>query len=315
MPETIEPDFTALNAGKADFNAIYDQADPRAYFAVLGALNYIIPDVARPVFDQIIGHLIKRLGRPLTVLDLGCSYGVNAAILKHGLGTDALRARYADPRLSRCSTSELAAFDQHYFASWPKRHDLKIIGLDVSRPATDYALRVGLLDDVITTDLETEALSAGDARKLSSVDLVISTGCIGYITERTFKRILDVLDDRAHPWVASFVLRMFPFDAIDAALTTKGLVTEKLSGATFVQRRFRDADEAKATHAALRALGIDTRGKESDGLYHAEFFLSRPEVDVCEAPLNDLISIASGAGRLIGWPPRIVGRETHNAAA
>ncbi|MFN5081483.1 MAG: hypothetical protein ACK5DK_01505 [Brevundimonas sp.] len=315
MRKTIEPDFMALNAGKADFNAIYAQPDPRTYFATLGGLHYMIPDVARPVFDQVIGYLSDRLGRPLTVLDLGCSYGVNAALLRHGVGTDALRARYADPALTRISTEALAGYDGHYFASWPKRSDVRFIGLDVSKPATDYALRVGLLDDVITTDLEHGALSATDAHKVRRADLIISTGCIGYVTERTFERLLAAFSPDSYPWIASFVLRMFPFVTIDKTLANHDLITEKLPGATFVQRRFRDEAEASEALAALHALGIEASGKESEGLYHAEFFLSRPAFGVGDVPLRDIVSIASGAGRLNSSALRVMSRGRQHAAA
>src|SRR3546814_7151487 len=50
----INPDFLEINRGKADFSAIYVQPDPRAYFRTLGALGYVIPHLARPVFDQLI---------------------------------------------------------------------------------------------------------------------------------------------------------------------------------------------------------------------------------------------------------------------
>src|SRR3546814_7778219 len=73
-------DFSSINRSKADFSAIYVQPDPRAYFRTLGALGYVIPHLARPVFDQLIeARQRAKGGGPITVLDLGCSYGVNAA--------------------------------------------------------------------------------------------------------------------------------------------------------------------------------------------------------------------------------------------
>jgi hypothetical protein len=50
----------------------------------------------------------------------------------------------------------------------------------------------------------------------------------------------------------------------------------------------------------LEALGIDPEGKESNGLFHAEFFLSRPEEHVAEYPLSDLVSVVQGASRSFG---------------
>ena len=65
-------------------------------------------------------------------------------------------------------------------------------------------------------------------------------------------------------------------------------------------RRFRDADEFENTLATLAALGIDATGLESEGLFHADLVLSRPEADARAAPLEDIVTVASGRGRPIG---------------
>ena len=77
--------FEDINEAKANMDHIYDQADPRAYFRELKKLGYAIPGVAKPIFQQLIAHLQDRQERAVRVLDLGCSYGVNAALLKHDL--------------------------------------------------------------------------------------------------------------------------------------------------------------------------------------------------------------------------------------
>jgi len=79
-----------------------------------------------------------------------------------------------------------------------------------------------------------------------------------------------------------------------------GLVTEKLEGVTFVQRRFHSAQEYAQTVASLKAQGIEAEGKETEGLYHAELYVSRPQRDVEEQPLRELVSITSGAHRRYG---------------
>jgi hypothetical protein len=148
--------------------------------------------------------------------------------------------------------------------------------------------------------LETGELSAGDARKVRQADLIISTGCVGYVGERTFESLIKLFPSETAPWVASFVLRMFPYGKIEDMLANHALATEKLTGATFVQRRFQDTAEAEEALANIRALGLDPTGKEGDGLYHAEFFLSRPQSEVSREPLGEIVSVASGAGRLAG---------------
>jgi len=73
--------------------------DPRAYFSVLGALDYMIPDVAEPVLRQIFAAKAQVDGTDPLVLDVGCSY------------TQSLKARlslFPDPDESdSCRTMEV----------------------------------------------------------------------------------------------------------------------------------------------------------------------------------------------------------------
>ena len=75
--------FGEINKAKADMGHIYNEPNPRAYFRELRELDYAIPGVAKPIFQKLIHHLQKNRDDTVRVLDLGCSYGVNAALLKH----------------------------------------------------------------------------------------------------------------------------------------------------------------------------------------------------------------------------------------
>ena len=56
-----------------------------------------------------------------------------------------------------------------------------------------------------------------------------STGCIGYVTEKTFERLLPAVTKGGHaPWMANFVLRLWSFEPIEETLSDWGYVTEKL---------------------------------------------------------------------------------------
>ncbi|HLT77085.1 MAG TPA: hypothetical protein VKZ87_06840 [Ferrovibrio sp.] len=301
----ISSDFTEINRSKADFSAIYVQPDPRAYFRTLGTLGYVIPHLARPVFDQLIEARQRAKGGPITVLDLGCSYGVNAALMKYAVSYDQLTERYDALSFMPLGSDEIRSLDRHYFAAWPRRRDIRVIGLDVSKEAVSYAEACGILDVGIVADLERDEVPAWAARELAKVDLIVSTGCVGYITSRSFDKLAVCTANGEAPWVASFVLRMFDYSDIARTLQRQKLVTEKFEGATFVQRRFRDEEEMRGTLEALGARGISAAGKEADGLFHAELFCSRPEAEVRAQPLNRMLSIASGVNRNYGRRPRL----------
>lgn len=308
MSARQESTFSDVNSVKADFNEIYHQRDPRAYHTVLGGLDYVIPEVAKPLFEQLADRCIEERGGPITILDVGCSYGVNAALLRHALGLRQLRARYTAPSVQQLASDQVVAYDSNYYASWPSRRDIRIVGLDVSREAIDYGLATGLLADGAAIDLEAELPGERLRKMLAGVDLIISTGCVGYVSHKTFDKILAVIAGagRPPPWIASFVLRMFDYGRIQHALARYGLLTEKLEGATFVQRRFRDEDELAQTIGALEQLGVDPGGKETEGLLHAELFVSRPEQSVSRLRLTEIVSLSSGIARAVGDRQRYV---------
>ena len=157
-----------------------------------------------------------------------------------------------------------------------------------------------MIESGVAANLENDEPSAEERAALEDVDIIVSTGCVGYVTDKTFNRLLAMREKGDAPWVVSFVLRMFPYDAIEAELAQHGLVTEKLGGVTFVQRRFHSESELEATLKAVQSRGIDTHGKETDGLFHAELFVSRPETEVRDNPLSEIVSVTSGENRRYG---------------
>lgn len=300
-------DYGEINTVKANFDEIYAKDDPRSYYSVLGGLDYMIPDVAEPVIRQVLAAKSSGGNKPI-VLDVGCSYGINAAVHRFPLSFDTLRRRYARRELVELSSNDLLRLDANYFAAWPDRGLASFIGLDVSEPAIRYAKSVGLIEDGVVADLEQNELTSDAARIVSRADIILSTGCIGYLGEATFRKLLAKMNRR--PWVISFVLRMFPFEGVAQALGEHGYVTEHLDGATFIQRRFRNGDEFEHALQTLAALGKDTHGIEAEGLYHADLYISRPAEEAAELPLCEFVTIASGRYRSFG--PRYVLVETED---
>jgi len=283
-----------------DFSDLYTSRDPRSYFKYLGQLDYIIPHLAQPIFNQLIRARQELQDEPVTVLDLGCSYAINGALMKYALDYEALRQRYTAPTLQGLSSDEVLELDRHFYRSWPKHEGVRVIGLDISENAIRYGEKCGLLDRGLAIDLESRDLTPDEAADLADVDIIVSTGCVGYVTSKTFERVLKASRRGRTPWVASFVLRMFPFDGIERTLNEYGLITEPYEGASFVQRRFASRDEMEAAIRAVEARGLDSEGLETDGLYHANLFLSRPPEEIERQPIQKLVSVVSGANKL--WP-------------
>lgn len=302
--------FSSVNAVKADFNDIYKARDPRSYFKVLGGLGYVIPEVAAPVLLRLMEYLTLSKGRPITILDVGCSYGILSMVMRYGLSMRQLRDRYAAAPIQALGSDRLAHHDAHYFAGWPHRDDIRFIGLDCSSAAIAYALRAGLIEEGLVVNLETSAANPRACSIISNVDLIVSTGAVGYLSEKTFSKLLDVFPRGGAPWIASFVLRMFDYGTIAKTIGVHGLETERLDGATFVQRRFRDEAEFEDTLRLIQSRGMDPTGKEAEGLYHAELFVSRPPIEITRANLSAIVSPRSS---LAAIPSALVSASTPGA--
>ncbi|MEU5878838.1 class I SAM-dependent methyltransferase [Spirillospora sp. NPDC047279] len=258
--------------GKISLDHIYTQPDPRAYFGTLRGLGYIIPELAKPFFAGLIDEYrdAHRVRVP-TVLDIGCSYGVNGALLRCDASMDDLYQRYAETQLG---TDELLDRDRTWVGAREPARGLRFIGLDASSEALSYALRAGFIDGAMHADLEERDPTPHEHERLAGVDLVVSTGCIGYVTERTISRVVAAHGDRL-PWMAHFVLRMFPFDPVTECLAAAGYETVRHEG-VFRQRRFATSEEQTLVLDRLSDVGVDPGGLETDGWFYAELFTSRP---------------------------------------
>ena len=287
---SVNTAFEESNEAKADMDYIYDQPDPRAYFHQLQKLDYAIPGIAKPIFQKLISHLQRQRSHAVHVLDLGCSYGVNAALLKHDLSMPELYEHWGQKELVEATPEEVVACGQRFFDNLGKHPDISVTGLDQAESAVAFAKEAGLLDEGLAVNLETESLPEAAKANLAQVDLMISTGCIGYLTEKSFERLLPAVTQGQSPWIGNFVLRMFPFDSIEETLQDWGYMTEKLEGLTFVQRHFASAEEQDQVLEQLRKRGIDSAGKETEVHLLAEFYLSRPATEVAEAPIGELLA-------------------------
>ncbi|WP_432014268.1 hypothetical protein [Streptomyces cucumeris] len=275
--------------GKANFNEIYDCPDPRPYFATLQSLEYQIPHHGQAVF-RALAHGLRCLHpdrTPLNVVDLCCSYGINTALLNHHVTLADLFARYTSHRLSALPAWHLVAEDRTFFAACRSPKAATATGIDSAARAVAYARAVGLLDHAFAENLEVTEPSPALRRALVGTDLITVTGGVGYVFTRTFTRLLDSMP--TPPWVAAFVLRTVPYQPIIDLLARSGLVTEKLPTRTFRQRRFADSSERYAAFDALAVNGLHTAGKEADGYYHTDLYVSRPAPDIATLPLARLL--------------------------
>ena len=282
--------YDEINDAKATMDHIYDRADPRAYFRELKSVGYRITGAAKPVLQRLIELRQKQTDDTVHILDLGCSYGINAALLKHDLSIQDLYDRWAELEQGSATAKEIIEQDADFFAHLDQIEDIEVIGLDVAENAVAYGEQAGLLDRGLAMDLESHPLPQDVWPDLVAVDLVTATGCVGYVTEKSFEELLPAVTRGARPWFANFVLRMFPFEEIAETLGKAGFVTEKLSQRLFVQRKFASRDEQDKVLEQLIERGIDPSGKETKGHLLAELYLTRPRDEAVDVPIERLLA-------------------------
>jgi hypothetical protein len=190
------------------------------------------------------------------------------------------------------SSEELAEADAAFYGERVREAAPEVVGVDVSRNAVSYGIRSGVLDAGFAENLEENEPTEALQQAVSGSDLLTVTGGVGYVSERTFGRLLDCMTDGPEgriPWVAVFALRWVSYEEVSNVLSGYGMVTEKLSGHTFTQRRFADDAEREYVLEKLTNMGVDTAGEEKEGWHHTDFYLSRPANET-ETPLETLLA-------------------------
>jgi len=290
-------DVLHQKSGKANFDLVYGLEDPREYFGAFEELDYCIPQHGQRIFSALIearreqDHNGLKGGRA-GVVDVCCSYGINAALLKYETTLDNLYTRYASEELVGLSGKELAEADATFYGERVREAAPEVVGLDVSRNAVSYGIHSGVLDAGFAENLEENEPTEALRRAVSGLDLLTVTGGVGYVSERTFGRLLACMMEGPEgriPWVAVFALRWVSYEEVSNVLSEYGMVTEKLSGHTFTQRRFADDAEREYVLEKLANMGVDTTGKEEERWHHTDFYLSRPANET-KTPLDTLLA-------------------------
>lgn len=276
-----------MTVSKADFAGIYDQPDALDYYCTLGTLDYEIPQHGADVLTSVLAPLAEDGAHTPTVLDVCCSYGVGGALLGTDLRLDDLVQHYRAARAEGVRGGELEMADRRLLNEHRRENAPRVLGLDVAANAAEYAVRSEWLDAAFVENLERDEPSPALAEQMNEVDVISTTGGVGYITEKTFARLVDASDNT--PWIAAFCLRAYDYRPEIESNAQRGLVTEK-SSAVYSQRRFLDGDEQAWAIEQVEANGLDPADLEADGRYYANFYLSRPAAAVAAAPLEALLA-------------------------
>ena len=272
--------YETENNANACFDDVYTAPTPHAYIAMMAKNGYEIGEQARP-YCLAAAELLKDHTEdawPVQMLDIGCSYGMGSAFVKYGCSFDEMVAFFAtrvpqDPR-SACDAMRA------WLNVTPTPYDVRCVGLDSSKPAIRFAMRAGLLDGGIARDFENPEITpnAEERSWLRSCNLLISTGAIGYVTDRTMAHVVRHAG-KGHPsefgpLAVLTILRMFDATPIRDVFEKHDFRFEKVPEVMLEQRRFRDESERTSVLKILHDKSIDTREWEEQGKQFAELFIA-----------------------------------------
>ena len=285
------------NQVKADFHDIYNAPTPHAYLGEMANLGYQIGEQARPYIHAACSFLRERNGprSKIRMLDLGCSYGVASALVKYGCSLEELLS-FFDGRAPTGREECIRATERWLHAVDPSQ-DIDVVGLDASGPAIRFGESTGLLDSGIAQDLEARGSlpTAHGAEQIRSSNLLVSTGAIGYVTERTFAKVLAELGadhlGKSGPVAVLTVLRMFDMAPIRECFREMGVQLEALPGILLPQRAFADKEERTNILKILHDRNIDTTDAEDDGVLFAELWFGAKSSE-CDALRQRLLDAA-----------------------
>lgn len=259
---------------KRDFSDIYVQKYPTPYLEEMKNLEYRIPDQTKPLYKHLAERVVNYAKRSVKILDLGSSYGINSALLNHELVMSELDEFFIEnnPNPSIKST-------QNFFDDLPNNDpNLEFYLVDTSSPALDFAEKAGLCQDSFCVNLEKETIPSKLQQIMSKIDLIISTGCVGYIGSKSFEKIFKSIgeDKSPLPIFAFTILRIFQLDGIDKVFKENNFELFKTRIGPLKQRRFYDDAEMNNVLKLLKSRDIDAKNLEEQGYYYADFYVGGP---------------------------------------
>lgn len=258
---------------KKDFTDIYTKKFPAPYLEQMRSLDYRIADQTKPLYEHLSQRMVNYAKKPINLLDLGSSYGINSALMSHELIMSELDDFFIEQHPNP-SISEVHDF----FNGLPNKNpNLKFYLVDTSSQALEFAEKAGLCEESFCVNMEKEPLTTEFKRALGDIDFIISTGCIGYIGWKSFEKIFQSIQvHRAFPIFAFSLLRMFNLYEIDKVFKKNNFDLVRTKVGPLRQRRFYDEGEMKKTIDLLKDRGTDPHGLEDTGYYFADFYVAGP---------------------------------------
>lgn len=268
----------------ADLSGLYNEPDPRAYYAALHALDYQTP---RHVQKLASWCCTQQQVEDRWILDVGCGFATNAAGLRHGIDPSALFARYDDPTFSAMSSNDLHTADREYFAE-QETAPHHVAGLEVAENALRYGELTGLLSAGFSEDLTQGPPSERLMEIINQTSVITESGVPIFIFPYVLDTILKAHTARHRPWIVTAPPRYTDMGVYEAMLATHGYVLETVSEG-LPHRRFVSDTEQQSVIADQAAMGLNNDREEAEGYILVNLYLARPESECNEQVVFEML--------------------------
>tara|TARA_B110001454_G_scaffold208604_1_gene221265 strand:+ start:173 stop:991 length:819 start_codon:yes stop_codon:yes gene_type:complete len=265
---------------KTNFTDIYTQDSPYEYLKEMDRLEYSISDSTKPLYNSIIKEIEKTLSRPINILDLGSSYGINSSLMKYDLTMLELNNFF----LSGVKPTKKET--KQFYNECKNKDNMNFYQIDISQEALKFSEEMNLCKKGMNVDLEDEEENM--LKLLPEIDIVIATGCVGYIGYKAFLNLLKVIKNRqldskeskkeyVAPIFAFSVLRMFDMRDIEEIFEMYDYSIVKSDIKPIHQRNFSNVKEKEQTICILHDMKINTEKYEDEGNFYADFYIAKPK--------------------------------------
>lgn len=255
----------------ADLSKLYNEPDPRAYYAALHALDYQTPrhvqELTRWCLDQ------RQENEDTWVLDVGCGFATNAAGLRHGIDASDLFARYDDPALGTLSPDDLIAADKEHFAERSSAAH-RIAGLEVATNALRYGQNTGLLNAGFSEDLTQTPPSENLKNMINQTAIIMESGVPIFIFPYVVDAILSSHTADSPPWIVTAPPRYADMTVYETILAKHDYVLETISEG-LPHRQFVSDAERKNVIEDQAAMGLSNEREEAEGYICVNLYLAR----------------------------------------
>lgn len=195
---------------KQHFDDIYVAENPVPFKErILDDLQYVSDNFNRQTFDRLILDWAQRKAaeEPLNFVDLAGCFGNTTMACLNGMDYEAIRDHWKDARSAQSVRQ-------------PRRFQVKVTGIDISRNALAYGKGAGIYDETIDVDLNhpDTGKQAELDQAISQAHILISTAALVYLDSDAVERVLDAFakgNDQGYLLVN--FLNPFALEAADSA--------------------------------------------------------------------------------------------------